>query len=67
MQSPFDDEWEAREDRILAAAGCKSSFSGTNFAIRDLGFVVDTFGEAEELKKRIDDSSEQASVTIRES
>jgi hypothetical protein len=57
--SPMDDDWLARDDAIIAAAGRKSSFSGSGVGEaecigRDHGWYVATFEEAVALKQRLE-------------
>jgi hypothetical protein len=68
--SPMDDEWQERDAKIKEAAGRISDFSGGGVGDgacmgRDHGYVVETFAEAQALKKRLE-TVPLVNVTIRE-
>jgi hypothetical protein len=68
--SPFSDDFQERDEKIFAAAGRQSDFSGAGVgpnacAGRDHGWHVKTFAEAQEMKRRLD-ALPNVTVTIRE-
>lgn len=69
-KSPMDDEWEAREEEIALAAGNfgTSQWSGSGMyegGMRDHGWLIETFEDAQELKRRLE-LVEGVTVTVRE-
>jgi hypothetical protein len=63
--SPFDENWEERDDYIIAAAGRQSSFSGATHGSRDHGWLVENFQEALALKDKLN-KVPLVNATIRE-
>lgn len=54
-KSPFDDDWQARDKQIRAAAlPCRHTDSGTDFCERDHAFLAETFEQALALKERLE-------------
>ena len=59
-----DETFEA-DDRLFDVVGRSSDFSGTDGCVRDHGWEVETFAEAQKMRNAIDDSG-ICSAVIRE-
>ena len=68
-KSPFDDDWEERDEQIYIAAAVDGKFtshySGAGFGGRDHGWYVSTFEEAMDMKKRLN-AVQGVVATVRE-
>ena len=51
--SPLDEEWESRDELIIASAGRKGDFSSAGLGERHHIWLVAVFSQAEEMKSRL--------------
>ena len=65
VKFPFDSDFKLNDNRLETVAG-ESEFSGAGGGVRDIGYVVETFDKAVELRDTIKGEFPLWDVSFRE-